>query len=156
MKKTKKRIPKVGEVEAVNEGKKISYRRDKMESMEVSDKTSMVTKKQSTPKSIDTRKYHGSVPWDYLTNKQKRLETRKLTSGAVTSRGNEKRAETLKTPTAIAKARKLKDTRKILQNPKKRSEFHKASKEAYAKKQQTKIQQRSAPSKGQKKRGVRK
>ena len=68
-----------------------------------------------------------------------------MSSGGVTSRGDESRAESLKSHNTIAKARKLKETRQTLQNVKKRKEFHKESKEAYMKKQQHKIAQRSAP-----------
>lgn len=147
-KKTKKRIPKVGELEsneARHAGKKMGFEKD-IEPTAKKPRTSGSNASSTTPpKAVKSKQYTGEVPWQYLTNKQKRLEGRKMNSGGVTSRGNEKRADTLKSATSIAKARKLKDTRKTLQNVKKRSEFHKTSRDAYAKKQQDRIKQRSAP-----------
>ena len=149
-KKTKKQIQKVGEVEAPGFVKK--QRPSAEEPAPVREKPLPPTK--GTPKTVASKQYHGDVPWQYLTNKQKRLETRKAASGAVTSRGTEKKADTLKTPQSIAKDRKLKSNRQVLQNPKKRSEFHKQSKEVFMKKQQVKAKARAAParswSKGQK------
>ena len=147
MKKTKQRIPMAGDIEEVSSATKTELRRDSWKPEEK--KQAIVT--PVTPKAVESKKYHGSVPWTNLTNKQKRLETRKLKDNGVTSRGTEKRADTLKSGDAIAKTRKLKENRQTLQNPKKRQEFHKASKAEYAKKQASKVQQRAAPNKHGKK-----
>ena len=138
-KKSKKRIQNVGEVEVDNGGYKKGRRTD---TKSTDDKKSG---KIEIPKSVNSKQYHGDVPWQFLTNKQKRLETRRLKAGTVTSRGQERNAETLKTPQSIAKARNLKSTRQTLQNPKKRKEFHKQSKAAYMKKQESKIRAKAAP-----------
>ena len=140
MKKTKQRIPKVGEVEEANSAAKSELRRDSWRP------TTREPERAEPVKAVESKKYHGSIPWGNLTNKQKRLETRKLSDGGVTSRGTEKRADTLKSSDLIAKTRKLKEARKTLQNPKKRKEFHQASKDAYTKKQAQK--HRGAPRKG--------
>ena len=150
-KKTKKVIQRTGEVESDNVAK-AGKRQRTHESHEKSSKKPPTS--FGKPRTVSSKQYHGEVPWDYLTNKQKRLETRKLESGAVTSRGNEKNADTLKTPQSIAKARQLKATRQVLQNPKKRKDFHKQSKDSYMKKQEVKRKGKSAPgrswAKGQK------
>jgi ATP-dependent RNA helicase DDX54/DBP10 len=140
-KKSKKRIQNVGEVEVDNGGYKKGRRTD---SKSADDKK---ISKIEIPKSVNSKQYHGDVPWQFLTNKQKRLETRRLKAGTVTSRGHERNADTLKTPQSIAKARNLKATRQTLQNPKKRKEFHKQSKDAYMKKQESKIRAKGAPGK---------
>lgn len=145
-KKTKKRIQKIGEVEAAGLGPKKGGPRVREQEISRNEENKckfVPGKKNGT--AVNSKEYHGEVPWQYLTNKQKRLEGRKSKGGAVTSRGNEKRAETLKTPQAIAKARKLKSDRQTLQNPKKRKEFHKQSKDQYMQKQQKKIKANSAP-----------
>jgi ATP-dependent RNA helicase DDX54/DBP10 len=147
-KKTKKSIQRTGEVESSSVAQKFKQTRSS------ETKKNQREEALAAPKSVSSKQYHGEVPWQYLTNKQKRLESRKLKSGAVTSRGNERKADTLKTPQSIAKARQLKSTRQILQNPKKRKEFHKTSKESYKQKQDKRIQAKSAPgrswAKGQK------
>lgn len=139
-KKSKKRIQKVGEVEEDNGG----YRKENKR-QSTGDTKRGVKESFQAPKSVSSKQYHGEVPWNFLTNKQKRLETRKLKAGSVTSRGTEKHAATLKTPQSIAKARNLKDTRRVLQNPKKRKDFHKQSKDSYMKKQEAKIRAKAAP-----------
>ena len=146
-KKTKKRIQRIGEVEAPGLGYKSSRAssaasfKGRKNTAEPHPRTSTIHNK----KCVESKEYLGEVPWQYLTNKQKRLQSRKSKLGGVTSRGTEKRAETLKTPEAIAKARKLKSDRQILQNVKKRKDFHKQSKENYMQKQQRKIFAKSAP-----------
>jgi len=139
-KKSKKRIQRVGEVEVDNGGYKKESRREREAGAKKTGKPNI-----EIPKSVNSKQYHGEVPWNFLTNKQKRLETRKLKAGTVTSRGTEKHADTLKTPQAIAKARNLKSTRRVLQNPKKRKDFHKQSKDSYMKKQDAKIKATAAP-----------
>ena len=142
-KKSRKRIQRVGELEVSTGAYKNATPRPQREKPAPA-KIEKRPVKIETPKSVQSKDYHGEVPWQYLTNKQKRLETRKVKAGTVTSRGNERHAETLKTPQSISKARTLKSTRKILQNPKKRKEFHQQSKDAYKKKQQTQIEAKGA------------
>ena len=140
--KTKKQIQRVGEIEATNtfvmkrgrSGGDNCLNRSKQGGAA---STSSVKK----PRNMDSKQYNGQVPWEFLTNKQKRLETRKSKGdeNGVTSRGSERDANGLKPFSSIAKSRKLKDTRRILHDKKKRKEFHKESKEAYMRKQRSKM-----------------
>lgn len=132
-KKTKKQIQKVGEVENASCRTTTATRhRGVVAKDEISGRS-------NGPRQVNSKAYHGKIPWEYLTNKQKRLEGRKLArEEGVTSRGSEPNAGCLKTASAIAKDRNLKNTRKILQDKKKRKDFHKQSNEAYAAKQRNK------------------
>ena len=142
-KKSKKVIQKTGEVEVNAGGYKKPSRPEKNQTKTA--KKSPHSSKIDIPKAVGSKEYHGEVPWQFLTNKQKRLETRRLKSNSVTSRGNERNADTLKSTQSIAKARNLKATRQVLHNPKKRKEFHKQSKSTYMKKQDAKIKAKAAP-----------
>lgn len=136
-KRTKKQIQKIGEVENVSVYQKHQDERRRGERVaKVDDGRSGG---EGPQRKVNSKEYHGEIPWGYLTNKQKRLEGRKMAcQGVVTSRGGERSASCLKSTSAIAKERNLKNTRKILQDKKKRKEFHKQSNEAYLARQRNK------------------
>jgi len=139
-KKTRKQIQKVGEIEASGRGSMMKEESRKYEGGRRDEESSKSRK-------VESKEYKGQIPWGFLTNKQKRLETRRMKGGkdGVTSRGGgERKTDGLKTASSIAKERKLKGTRRILQDKKKRKEFHKESKEAYMRKQRTKMERSGA------------
>ena len=99
--------------------------------------------KSGKPGNSSNAPFHGTVPTQFLTNKQKRKEKQAgfREEGRVTSRGDEKKATNLKQIDQIAKQRVSMKTKKIMQNPKARKEFSKKSKEAFFAKQNARIAQ---------------
>ena len=98
-------------------------------------------------RTVTSKTYNGEIPWQYLTNKQKRLEKRQKNGN---KNGQQGRDAALKPISSISKERRLKQTRKILQDKHKRKEFHKLSKESYLAKKRNE-QNRGASSRSWKK-----
>ena len=90
---------------------------------------------------VESKKYHGKVPKQFLTNKQKRKEKQvhNRSNARVTSRGDETRASKMKGVEQLASDRLKLKTKKIMQNPKARKEFNKKSKDSYMAKVNAKI-----------------
>ena len=152
-KKTKKQIQKVGEIEGGVSAAGVfggDRRGGDGESRKNNGRNGDTKESRRSETVVESKEFNGDIPWGFLTNKQKRLETRKrqqVNGGrreGVTSRGSERTAHGLKTVSAIAKERKLKGTRRILQDKKKRKEFHKESKENYMRKQKSKMERSGA------------